>query len=104
MKARVKGTQLLQGSLTLATTTVGMQGYCQECSMSIYNSIGRCLSSVNPTPVEAQNKRRGHNEMSIMKKKQDGVAVLSREGHINLWVFKTAALAANNFSYSPEIF
>lgn len=77
MKARVKGTQLLQGSLTLDTTTVGTQGYCQELSISIYSRIGCYLSSANPTPQEAQNRRRGHMPMAIRRKKGEGVAVLS---------------------------
>lgn len=81
-KARVKGTKRLQGSLTLATTSVGMQGYCQESSTNIYNRIGCCLSSVNPTPLEAQ-KRREHKPVSTMRKKQDGAAVLLWGGHIS---------------------
>lgn len=44
-KERLKGTKWLQGSLTQAATTVGMQGYCQENSTNIYNRIGYCLST-----------------------------------------------------------
>lgn len=47
MKGRVQGTQLLQGSLALATTTVGMQRCCQECSqyLQLDQEAGWCCSS-----------------------------------------------------------
>ena len=63
MNARVKGTKRLQGSLTPVITTVGIQGYFQESSTSIYNRINCGLSSVNSNSLEEQKQSKGHKHV-----------------------------------------
>lgn len=58
MKGRVQGTQLLQGSLALATTTVGMQRCCQECSQYLQlDQLLPELSIPNSTESTTQGEK-----------------------------------------------
>lgn len=96
-KAGVKGTKRLQGSLTPAITTVGMQGCCQESSLVF--TIGSAVASAQQIQLHWKPKKGEENITPCLLGERNGMVMQSfHEGDISLQVSRTAALGANGFA------